>query len=127
MIQHSKIEAMKKCIIPENILMEDTTFDILAKMFEKIAIVEMKHAESIMERIYLLGSEATTKNDPINVGNSIEDFLKLGIKAEKEALELYRKMLKATAEEGDYSTRRLFMEIFKEEEDHLIKFKEYLK
>ena len=127
MIQHSKIEAMKKCIIPENILMEDTTFDILAKMFEEIAIIEMKHAESIMERIYLLESESTTKTDPINVGNSIEDFLKLGIKAEKEALELYRKMLKATAEEGDYSTRRLFMEIFKEEEDHLIKFKEYLK
>ncbi|MHA1309952.1 MAG: ferritin-like domain-containing protein [Candidatus Helarchaeota archaeon] len=118
---------MKKRIIPENILMEETTFDILAKMFEEIAIIEMKHAESIMERIYLLGSESTTKTDPINVGNSIEDFLKLGIKADEEALELYRKVLKATAEEGDYSTRRLFMEIFKEEEDHLIKFKEYLK
>ncbi|MHA1232663.1 MAG: ferritin-like domain-containing protein [Candidatus Helarchaeota archaeon] len=127
MIQHSKIEALKKRIIPENILLDETTFDVMAKLFEDIAIVEMKHAEDIMERIYVLGGEAITKPDPITIGNSLEEFLKLGVKAEEEALDLYRKVLKASMEEGDYTTRKLFMEIYKEEEDHLLKFDEYLK
>jgi len=99
----------------------------MAKLFEDIAIVEMKHAEDIMERIYVLGGEEITKPDPITIGNSLEEFLKLGVKAEEEALDLYRKVLKASMEEGDYTTRKLFMEIYKEEEDHLLKFDEYLK
>ncbi|MHA1266915.1 MAG: ferritin-like domain-containing protein [Candidatus Helarchaeota archaeon] len=126
MIQHSKLEGLKKRVIPENILLDETTFDILAKLFEDIAIVEMKHAEDIAERVFLLGGEATTKPDKITVGKDIKEFLELGRKAEEEALNLYKQVLKATMEEGDYTTRRLFMEIFKEEEDHLIKFSEYL-
>jgi len=126
MLQHSKIEGLKKRIIPENILMDETTFDVLAKMFEEIAIQEMEHAEDIAERVFLLGGKATTKPDPITIGDDIRDFLKLGKKAEEEALELYRKILKVSIEEGDYTTRRLFMEIFKAEEEHLIKFQEYL-
>jgi len=126
MIQHSKLEGLKKRLIPENILMDDTTFDVMAKLFEDFAIVEMKHAEEIAERVFLLGGEATTKPDPITVGKDIKEFLKLGTQAEKEALELYNKVLQATLEEGDYTTRLLFMGIFKEEEEHLIKFSEYL-
>ncbi|MHA1358801.1 MAG: ferritin-like domain-containing protein [Candidatus Helarchaeota archaeon] len=126
MIQHSKLEGLQKRLIPENILMDETTFNVLAKLFEEIAIVEMKHAEDIAERVFLLGGEATTKPDPIKIGDDIKDFLELGKTAEEEALELYRKILKTAMEEGDYTTRRLFIEIFKEEEEHLIKFSEYL-
>lgn len=126
MIQHSKLEGLKKRVIPENILMDETTFDVLAKLFEEIAIVEMKHAEDIAERVFLLGGQATTKPDPITIGKDIKEFLELGLKAEKEALDLYNQVLKATREEGDYTTRQLFMKIFKEEEDHVIKFSEYL-
>lgn len=126
MIQHSKLEGLKKRLIPENILMDQTTFDVLAKLFEEIAIVEMKHAEDIAERVYLLGGEAATMPDRITVGKDVKEFLELGRKAEEEALVLYRQVIKATAEQGDYTTRRLFMSIFKEEEEHLIKFTEYL-
>jgi bacterioferritin len=126
MIQHSKLTGLKKRLIPENILLDETTFDVLSKLFEDTAIVEMKHAEDIAERVYLLGGEATTKPDPIMVGNDIKEFLELGVKAEREALELYQTVLEETRKQGDYTTRRLFMGIFKEEEDHLIKFGEYL-
>ncbi len=126
MIQHSKLDGLKKRLIPENILMDETTFDVFAKMFEEIAIQEMEHAEDIAERVFILGGEATTKPDPITVGKDIKDFLELGRKAEEEALELYQKIIKATEDEGDYTTRILFYEIFKQEEEHLIKFTEYL-
>ncbi|MHA1797834.1 MAG: ferritin-like domain-containing protein [Candidatus Helarchaeota archaeon] len=128
MLQHSKIEgALKKRISEANILNDKTTFDVLAKMFEDIAIVEMEHAEEIAERIFILNGEATTKPDPMPVvGSSIEEFLKLGIAAEEEALALYKEIIKETMKIGDYTTRQLFMKIYKEEEDHLIKFQEYL-
>ncbi|HUX99165.1 MAG TPA: ferritin-like domain-containing protein [Candidatus Deferrimicrobium sp.] len=126
MIQHSRLVGVKKRLVPENILLDETTFDVLSKIFEEIAIVEMKHAEGIAERVYLLGGEATTKPEPITVGTDIKEFLELGVKAEKEALELYQKILGETITQGDYTTRLLFLEIFKEEEEHLIKFGEYL-
>ncbi|MHA1298601.1 MAG: ferritin-like domain-containing protein [Candidatus Helarchaeota archaeon] len=126
MIQHSKLEALKKRIIPENILLDETTFDIMAKLFEDFAIEEMKHAEDIAERVFLLGGQATTKPDPIKVGKDLKEFLELGINAEEEALELYAKILKETVNQGDYTTRHLFMDIFKVEENHLLKFREYL-
>lgn len=128
MLQHSKLEgALKKRITEANILNDDTTFDVLAKMFEEIAIVEMEHAEEIAERVFIMGGEAAVKPDPTPVvGNSVKEFLELGVAAEEEALELYRIIIKETMKVGDYSTRQLFMKIYKDEEEHLIKFKEYL-
>ena len=128
MLQHSKIEgALKKRISEANILNDDTTFDILAKMFEEIAITEMEHAEEIGERVFILGGEATTKPDPMpQVGDSIKEFLELGAAAEEEALALYKIAIKEAEKLGDYTTQDLFIKIYKEEEDHLIKFKEYL-
>ena len=128
MLQHSKLEgALKKRISEANIVNDETTFDVLAKMFEDIAIQEMEHAEEIAERVFIVGGEAATKPDPKPVvGNSVKEFLELGVAAEEEALELYRTIIKETMKVGDYSTRQLFMKIYKEEEEHLIKFKEYL-
>lgn len=127
MMQHSKLEGLKKRLVPENILMDDTTFDVFAKLLEEIAIVEMEHAEHIAERVYLLGGEATTRPDPITVGNTIIEMMELDAKAENEALLLYRDLLEKAQKLGDYTTFELFTKIYKEEEDHLIKFKEYLK
>ena len=47
--------------IPENILLDKTTYDAVGKFLREIAIQEMKHAASIMERIYYLGGQASTK------------------------------------------------------------------
>ena len=86
----------------------------------------MKHAADIMERIYYLGGSATTKGGKPVVGNSLSEFAKLGAKAEEEALVLYRKIIMAAKEVGDRTTRQLFQKIYKEEEEHLFKFQEYV-
>lgn len=128
MLQHSKLDgALKKRITQPNILNDETTFDVLGKMFEEIAIQEMEHAEDIGERVFILGGEATTKPEPMPVvGNSIKEFLELGAAAEEEALALYKQIVKEADKLGDYTTHELFITIYKQEEDHLIKFKEYL-
>ena len=127
MLQHAKMEKLIRKCIPENILLDKTTYDAVGKFLREIAIQEMKHAADVMERIYYLGGEATTKSDKPTVGNTLSEFAKYGVKAEEEALVLYRKIIEAAATVGDWETRELFEKIYGEEEKHLFKFQEYVK
>jgi bacterioferritin len=126
MLQHAKMEKLMRKVIAENVLIDKTTYDAVGKFLKEFAIVEMKHAADIMERIYYLGGSATTKGNKPVIGNSLSDFAKLGVQAEQEALVLYRKIIKAAEEVGDRTTRQLFQKIYKEEEEHLFKFQEYM-
>jgi len=119
------MEKLIRKVIPENILLDKTTYEAVGKFLKEIAMQEMKHAANVMERIYYLGGSATTKSDKPVIGNSLSEFAKLGVKAEEEALMLYRKIINATKEIGDWETRELFEKIYSEEEQHLFKFQEY--
>jgi bacterioferritin len=87
-------------------------------VFKKIAIVEMKHAEQIAERLYYLGERPTTKPEPITVGESLKEMVALDIKDEEGAIDLYREIIALTRKEGDETTNRLFCDILAEEEEH---------
>ncbi len=87
-------------------------------ILKKIAITEMKHAEAIAERLAYLGGTPTTKPDPIFVGGSLKEMLQTDVKAEEEAMALYKQTIKVADEEGDSTTRRLFEGILAEEEEH---------
>jgi bacterioferritin len=90
----------------------------ISDVFEDVAIEEMKHAEKIAERIFYFGVVPTIKPDPIKVGGAIKDMLEYDAKAEEEAIELYKKIIKQAGSEGDSTTRLLFEEILANEEDH---------
>ncbi|UCH32432.1 MAG: hypothetical protein JSV05_03370 [Candidatus Bathyarchaeota archaeon] len=126
MLQHAKMEKLIRKVIPENILLDKTTYEALGKLLREFAIQEMKHAAEIMERIYYLGGKATTKADKPIIGNTLSEFAKLGVEAEEEALALYREIIEAAGNNGDWETRELFEKIYAEEEAHLFKFQEYL-
>jgi bacterioferritin len=87
-------------------------------VFKKIAITEMKHAESIGERLDYLGGTLTTKPSPINVGKGVKNMLQIDKKAEEDAIKLYKGIIALAAKENDVVTKRLFEEILSEEEDH---------
>jgi bacterioferritin len=87
-------------------------------VFKKIAIVEMKHAEEIAERLDYLGGALTTKPSPITVGRSVKDMLQINKKAEEDAIRLYKEIIALAAKENDVATKRLFEEILSQEEDH---------
>jgi len=126
-LQHAKMEKLVRRTIPENILLDKTTYDAVGKFLREISIQEMKHAASIMERIYYLGGQATTKSGKPTIGDSISEFGKFGVTAEEEALTLYRQIIEAAGKMGDWETRELFEKIYGEEEGHLFKFQEYTK
>ena len=90
----------------------------ISDVFEDVAIEEMKHAEKIAERIFYLGAVPTTKPDPLKVGGTIKEMLEYDAKAEEEAIELYKKIIKQAGSEGDSTTRLLFEEILANEEEH---------
>ncbi len=90
----------------------------IADVFEEVAMAEMKHAEKIAERIFYFGITPTTKPDPIKVGGTIKEMLQYDEKAEEEAIDLYKQIIKQASTEGDSTTRLLFEEILSAEEDH---------
>jgi len=87
-------------------------------VFEDIAIVEMKHAEKIAERLFYLGGIPTAKPTPIEVGGSLEEMVEKDLAAENEAIVLYKEIIVVASEKGDSTTRLLFEEILTEEEEH---------
>jgi len=95
---------------------------IVEDIFRKTAIVEMKHAERLAERLDYLNGVPTTKPDPIFVRGSLIEMLKQDEQNEEEAISLYKQAIQVAAEEGDYTTRRLLEEILAEEEDHINTF-----
>ncbi len=125
MLQHTKMEKLLRKVIKENYLLDSTTYDEVGGILKEFAITEMKHLGAIMERIYILGGVATTKPHQITIGNSLKEFSKLGLQAEEEALELYRKIIEEAKNIGDRETWMLFTKIYGEEEEHLLKFQDY--
>jgi bacterioferritin len=95
---------------------------VVEDVFKEIAITEMKHAEEIAERLAYLGGIPTVKPDPVFVGSSLEEMLRLDEKAEEEAIRLYNQTIKVARDEGDSTTRRLFEKILAEEEEHIDTF-----
>ena len=85
---------------------------------KSIAIVEMKHAEAIAERLYYLGGIPTTKPNPIFVGITLKEMIAQDVKDEANAVTLYKSIAEKARAEKDETTNRLFREILQQEEDH---------
>jgi len=98
----------------------------IADVFEDTAITEMKHAEKIAERLFYFDVVPTTKPTHITVGGTVIAMLEVDAKAEEEAIDLYKKIIKQAGSEGDTTTRLLFEGILAEEEDHHDTFKTLL-
>jgi bacterioferritin len=90
----------------------------IADVLKDVAIAEMKHAEKIAERLFYFDVAPTTKPSPIKTGGTLKEMLEADAKAEEEAIELYKAIIKQAATEGDSTTRLLFEEILSDEEGH---------
>ena len=86
--------------------------------FKETAVAEMKHAETIAERLWFLGGKPTTKPSAITVGESLKEFLELDTKAEEDAILLYKQIIEQAQKEGDVTTAFIFKEILEDEEEH---------
>ena len=90
----------------------------VSEQLKEIAIGEMKHAEKIAERLWYLGGKPTTQPSPIFVGDKLEEMLGFDVKAELEAINMYKEIMEIAQKEGDVATKEIFEEIEEEEEHH---------
>ena len=86
--------------------------------FKTTAVAEMKHAEAIAERLSYLGGIPTTKPTPIFIGTTLKQMIESDMKAEEEAIAMYKKILLVARKEGDETTEFLFNKILSDEEEH---------
>ncbi|MEM2143296.1 MAG: ferritin-like domain-containing protein [Candidatus Thorarchaeota archaeon] len=98
----------------------------VADELRKIAIEEMKHAETISERIDYLGGDPTTVPAPITLGKTPHQMIEIDKAAEEGAIDLYRKIIEKAMAERDYASVEIFQDILEDEEDHHYTFRTLL-
>ena len=127
--QHEKASllALRKKVFALEVVTESNKAKVVSDLLKSIFLVEMEHLEKISERIYLLGGECTVVPDPIpQVGANTEDFLVLDRAAENTAIVLYRQIIAEAMKRGDTTTRNMFEEIVRQEEEHYWSFDDFL-
>jgi bacterioferritin len=83
------------------------------------SIDEMKHADKVIERIlYLEGLPNLQKLGNINVGQTVDEQLKLDLALEAEAIPVLNKGIELCRAEGDNGTADLLEDILEDEEEH---------
>jgi bacterioferritin len=100
--------------------LEDKDFGKLASKIKEIAIVEMKHAEKLAERILFLKGEPTSQPDITpKKGQQIPEILVTDVSLEAKAVKTYNEAAAVCAAEKDQVSKELFDDLLKDEEDHL--------
>ena len=95
----------------------------LAKVLKATAIAEMKHAETLGERILFLGGTPTSKPDgEAKKGQKIGDKIATDIVLEEQAIAMYNESAIACAEARDHVSKDIFEKLLKEEDEHLDTF-----
>jgi bacterioferritin len=95
-------------------------YDELHDMIQKRAIVEMKHAEELIERILFLEARPVVGElGPINIGPDVPQMFVNDLNAEMTAVKGYNAAIKLALEVGDNATKEILEHILKDEDGHV--------
>lgn len=99
---------------------ENWHYGKLAGYIRKQSIDEMKHAESLIERILFLDG-MPKMNEPMHVtiGQTVKEQIESDLQVEVEAVEMYNRSVALCRDAGDNASRELFERLLKDEEDHV--------
>ena len=98
----------------------DWGFHILAKKHYEESIGEMKHAETLLERIlFLEGTPEIARYDVIRVGSDVKEQFENDLKLEMNGVKHYNFLVELAVKVGDNGTRELAAPILTESEEHV--------
>jgi bacterioferritin len=93
--------------------------------FEKRAIDEMKHAETLIGRIlFLEGSPTVSKYNKMSIGADVPKQLAGDRGLEMGAIKSYNEAIILAGEVKDYATREILEKILKDEDRHIDQIEE---
>jgi bacterioferritin len=98
---------------------ENWGYDRLSKYIKKQSIGEMKHAESLMERILFLDGTPSMEPLALSIGGNVKNMIQADLKLEIEAVAMYNEAVRIAFEEKDNGSRDLFVALLKDEEEHV--------
>lgn len=98
---------------------ENWGYDKLSGYIKKLSIEEMKHAEKLIEHILFLDGEPYMEPLALNVGHQVKQMLENDLELELRAVQMYNEGSKIAFENADNSSRDLFVQLLKDEEDHV--------
>jgi bacterioferritin len=91
----------------------------LGKVFYDLSLDEMRDADALIQRILMYdGHPNVQRLNPINLGESPEEMLKLAFDIEKTAVSTFNESAKECHDLGDHGTAAVFEEMVRDEETH---------
>ena len=98
---------------------ENWEYRKLSEYIKKQSIGEMKHAESLMERILFLDGTPSMQPLELKVGGNVKDMIESDLALELGAVKQYNAAIQVATEQHDNGTRDLLVVLLKDEEDHV--------
>lgn len=99
---------------------ENWHYGKLGDYIRKQSIDEMKHAESLIERILFLDG-MPKMNEPMHVtiGQTVKEQIEADLRLEIDAVAMYNRFVALSRDQGDNASRELFERLLKDEEAHV--------
>ncbi|HEX4384183.1 MAG TPA: bacterioferritin [Myxococcales bacterium] len=95
-------------------------FDRLWEKIREESIEEMKHADSLIERIlYLDGLPNVQRYSKINVGQNVPEMFELDLQVEYDAVKRFNAGIELARSMSDNGTREILEKMLREEEEHV--------
>jgi bacterioferritin len=98
---------------------ENWGYTKLSRYIKKQSIDEMKHAESLMERILFLDGTPSMEPLALTIGKNVKEMIQSDLKLEIDATEMYNEAVRIAFENKDNGSRDLFVDLLKDEEEHV--------
>ena len=106
---------------------ENWGYKLLSQRVKKLSIIEMKHAEELIERLlFLEGAPNLSQLPKLNIGRDVKQALENDLALEHGAVTDYNEAIIACRKAGDNGTAELLKTILAQEEAHVDFFEEQL-
>ncbi len=100
-------------------MLDNWGFVKLGKVFYDLSIDEMKDADALINRILMFdGHPNVQRLNPITIGETPEEMLRLGFDSEKAAVAQFNAGAQECHDLGDHGTAAVFQEMVRDEELH---------
>jgi len=98
---------------------ENWGYHRLSDFIKKQSIGEMKHAESLMERILFLDGTPSMQPLDVKIGSTVKAMIENDLALELGAVKMYNDGVALAVREGDNGSRELLEKLVKDEEEHV--------
>jgi bacterioferritin len=101
-------------------ILDNWGFKELGKKWRSESIEEMEHADHFVHRIlFLEGFPNMQSLDPLRIGQSVEEIIRLDLATEMDARDLYLEAAAYALSINDRISQNLFEDVVKSEERHI--------